>query len=65
MNVVTANPLRYVGEIRDTTGLVKLGARYYDPDLGRFTQHDPSGQERRLLTEPAPRRGVSSTSVSA
>ncbi|MCX5261242.1 RHS repeat-associated core domain-containing protein [Streptomyces canus] len=23
----------------------KMGARYYDPNLGRFTQPDPSGQE--------------------
>ncbi|MFE3591378.1 RHS repeat-associated core domain-containing protein [Streptomyces niveus] len=22
-----------------------MGARYYDPSLGRFTQPDPSGQE--------------------
>ncbi|CAM5562759.1 hypothetical protein SCALM49S_09159 [Streptomyces californicus] len=25
--------------------MYKMGARYYDPDLGRFTQPDPSGQE--------------------
>lgn len=27
------------------TGLTKFGTRYYDPDLGRFTQRDPSGQD--------------------
>lgn len=26
------------------TGLIKLGLRYYDPTLGRFTQLDPTGQ---------------------
>jgi RHS repeat-associated protein len=40
------NPFRYTGGHVDTsTGLYKLGARYYDPTLGRFTQPDPSGQE--------------------
>ncbi|WP_438817029.1 RHS repeat-associated core domain-containing protein [Streptomyces griseoflavus] len=29
----------------DPTGLYKMGHRYYDPTLGRFTQPDPSGQE--------------------
>jgi RHS repeat-associated protein len=27
------------------TGLTKFGARYYNPDLGRFTQRDPSGED--------------------
>ncbi|MDT0387191.1 RHS repeat-associated core domain-containing protein [Streptomyces sp. DSM 41921] len=27
------------------TGLYKMGHRYYDPTLGRFTQPDPSGHE--------------------
>ena len=32
-----ANPHRYTGGYLDTTtGLYKLGARYYDPTLGRF-----------------------------
>lgn len=26
--------------------LCALGARYYDPNIGRFTQPDPSGQEK-------------------
>jgi RHS repeat-associated protein len=42
---VTANPLRYIGEHHDGNGIYKLGARYYDTSLGRFTQMDPSGQE--------------------
>ncbi|MFF7360761.1 RHS repeat-associated core domain-containing protein, partial [Streptomyces sp. NPDC008125] len=33
------------GAYTDPTGLYKMGARYYDPTLGRFTQPDPSGQE--------------------
>ncbi|MFF2189911.1 RHS repeat-associated core domain-containing protein [Streptomyces sp. NPDC058155] len=39
-------PYRYAGAYADPTGLYKMGARYYDPSLGRFTQPDPSGQEQ-------------------
>ncbi|MEU0657310.1 RHS repeat-associated core domain-containing protein [Streptomyces albogriseolus] len=38
-------PYRYAGAYLDPTGLYKMGHRYYDPALGRFTQPDPSGQE--------------------
>ncbi|WP_224348968.1 RHS repeat-associated core domain-containing protein [Streptomyces sp. A13(2022)] len=34
------------GAYADPTGLYKMGHRYYDPSLGRFTQPDPSGQEK-------------------
>lgn len=40
------NPFQYTGGYLDTTtGLYKLGIRYYDPTLGRFTQPDPTGQD--------------------
>ncbi|MGH2410404.1 MAG: RHS repeat-associated core domain-containing protein, partial [Chloroflexota bacterium] len=40
---MVANPFRYLGAVLDaSTGLYHLGARYYDPRLGRFTQPDPS-----------------------
>ncbi len=40
------NPWRYTGQYHDTaTDLYKIGARYYQPELGRWTQPDPSGQE--------------------
>ncbi len=40
------NPYRYTGGYLDTsTGLYKLGIRYYDPALGRFTQPDPTEQD--------------------
>jgi RHS repeat-associated protein len=42
-----ANAIRYAGGLFDTTtGATKFGARYYDPNTGRFTQPDPSGQEQ-------------------
>ncbi|MFJ4569813.1 RHS repeat-associated core domain-containing protein, partial [Streptomyces caelestis] len=42
---VVPQPYRYSGAYLDPTGLYKMGHRYYDPTLGRFTQPDPSGQE--------------------
>jgi RHS repeat-associated protein len=40
------NPWQYIGGYLDTaTGMYKLGIRYYDPTLGRFTQQDPTGQD--------------------
>ncbi|MBV2358056.1 RHS repeat-associated core domain-containing protein [Streptomyces sp. J2-1] len=38
-------PFGYTGTYLDSSGLYKMGARYNDPTLGRFTQPDPSGQE--------------------
>lgn len=36
-----ANPWRFAGEFLDApTGLYKIGARYYDPAVGRWTQQD-------------------------
>jgi RHS repeat-associated protein len=41
------NPYEYTGSYLDTNlGLYKLGIRYYDPTLGRFTQPDPTRQEQ-------------------
>jgi len=38
------NPFRYAGAMLDSsTGLYKMGERYYDPSIGRFTQDDPAG----------------------
>lgn len=39
-----ANPFGYAGGYTQSTGLVKFGARYYNPTVGLFTQEDPSGQ---------------------
>ncbi|MGC1123355.1 MAG: RHS repeat-associated core domain-containing protein [Candidatus Methanofastidiosia archaeon] len=33
----------FTGKERDETGLYYYGARYYDPDLGRFITRDPAG----------------------
>ncbi|GAB3617344.1 RHS repeat-associated core domain-containing protein [Okibacterium endophyticum] len=42
---VTDNRLRYIGGYQESDNVYKLGARYYDATIGRFTQMDPSGQE--------------------
>jgi RHS repeat-associated protein len=39
--VAVNNPFRYVSAYQDGTGLYHMGARYYDPATGRFTQQDP------------------------
>ncbi len=41
----STNHWRYGSGYTDTNGTIKLGARYYQPTTGRFTQPDPSGQE--------------------
>ena len=45
-SAVSTNPLRYIGSYHEGDGIYKLGARYYDSAQGRFTQMDPSGQEK-------------------
>ncbi|WP_309051102.1 RHS repeat-associated core domain-containing protein [Streptomyces sp.] len=39
-------PYQFAGGYHDATGLYHFAARYYDPHIGRFTQPDPSGQEK-------------------
>ncbi|MFJ3691620.1 RHS repeat-associated core domain-containing protein [[Kitasatospora] papulosa] len=39
-------PYRFAGGYQDPTGLYHFAARYYDPNVGRFTSPDPSGQEK-------------------
>ncbi len=49
MEIVNAN--RRAGGYNDTTnGLIKFGARYYNPTQGRFTQPELSGQEQNRYT---------------
>jgi RHS repeat-associated protein len=38
-----SNPWQFAGGYLDSTGLYKFGTRYYDPNLGRWTQQDPIG----------------------
>ncbi|MFJ9130007.1 RHS repeat-associated core domain-containing protein [Streptomyces sp. NPDC102340] len=45
-NEQITQPYQFAGGHQDPTGLYHLGARYYDPNIGRFTQPDPSGQEK-------------------
>ncbi|MFD7242355.1 RHS repeat-associated core domain-containing protein [Streptomyces massasporeus] len=42
----TPQPYRFAGGFQDPTGLYHFSARYYDPNIGRFTSPDPSGQEK-------------------
>jgi RHS repeat-associated protein len=37
------NPWGYASDYLDTTGLIQFGTRYYDPNLGRWTQQDAVG----------------------
>lgn len=39
------NPWRYRGGYYDSSTSTKFGARYYNQDIGRFTQRDPSRSE--------------------
>ena len=41
-----AQPYKFAGGYQDPTGVYHYGARYYDTNIGRFTQPDPSGQEK-------------------
>ncbi|WP_347560681.1 RHS repeat-associated core domain-containing protein [Streptomyces sp. AcH 505] len=61
----TPQPYRYAGTYVDPTGLYKMGARYYDPTLARFTQPDPSGQETNpyLYAAADPINGVDPTGL--
>lgn len=43
-----ASNLRYLGRYQTQRGDLLLGYRYYNPNWGRFTQPDPTGQERNL-----------------
>jgi RHS repeat-associated protein len=46
------NPHGFVGGLNDTTGLVQLGAREYDPTTGRFLSGDPvfdAGNPQQML----------------
>lgn len=46
-SVTNSNSLRYIASYFDSSvNLYRLGARYYDTAQARFTQFDPSGQER-------------------
>ena len=40
-----SNPFGFAGGVRDPSGLVKFGTRYYTPWVGRWTQQDAMGNE--------------------
>jgi len=40
-DAITATNRGYLGQTEDTTGLDQLGARYYDPAIGKFISTDP------------------------
>ncbi|MFF3737190.1 RHS repeat-associated core domain-containing protein [Streptomyces sp. NPDC002566] len=57
-----AQPYRFAGNFQDPTGLCHLQARYYDANIGRFTQPDPSGQEKNPYTS-TPKATPSTASI--
>jgi RHS repeat-associated protein len=74
-NGSTSQPYQYVGQLGYYThyqepefGLMQLGVRFYDPEVGRFTQRDPAqngdapylyvGDEPTRLVDPDGRRSV-------
>ncbi|MGW3852713.1 RHS repeat-associated core domain-containing protein, partial [Streptomyces fagopyri] len=62
-----AQPYRFAGNYQDPTGLYHLQARYYDANIGRFTQPDPSGQEQNpyLYAEGDPVNRIDPNGLSA
>ena len=67
-NETVSNPWQYASGYYDaTTGLYKFGTRYYDPQLGRWTQKDPigsgnpyvyAGNEPNMQVDPSGRFNV-------
>jgi RHS repeat-associated protein len=52
--LATTNPWHFAGSYTDAaTGYLKLGARYYNPTTGRFSQPDPSGREANIYNYTA------------
>ena len=39
--LATTNPFRYASGWTDSSGLIKFGVRYYNPETARWTQRDP------------------------
>ncbi|MEU5599172.1 RHS repeat-associated core domain-containing protein [Streptomyces sp. NPDC020298] len=60
-------PYRFAGNYQDPTGLYHLQTRYYDANIGRFTQPDPSGQEENpyLYAEGDPVNRIDPNGLSA
>lgn len=40
-DLAAANPIGYAGGVRSNGSLIKFGQRWYNPNIGRFTQQDP------------------------
>ncbi|MFJ8254321.1 RHS repeat-associated core domain-containing protein [Streptomyces sp. NPDC094466] len=60
-------PYHFAGGYQDPTGLHHFAARFYDPNIGRFTTPDPSGQEQNpyLYAAGDPVNNIDPSSFSA
>ncbi len=54
-------PYRFAGGYQDPTGLYHFAARYYDPNIGRFTTPDPPARNRTPTSTPQATPSTAST----
>jgi len=50
----TPNPWGYAAGYTDSTGLIKFGARYYDPAIARWTQLEPLASAQLAVSCSSP-----------
>ncbi len=56
-------PYRFAGGYQDPTGLYHFAARYYDPNIGRFTTPPPTPPARKRTPTSTPKATPSTVST--